>query len=98
MSSEEDDRSDQSRRVAEAAAKVVDPELMDALRQAAAHAWNTGEVKFDQQIASAIQAIAKELGVTRDEAVRLMVREWLEGNAYSPVRRQGEDDDTAGKT
>ncbi|CDN94557.1 MULTISPECIES: hypothetical protein [Rhizobium/Agrobacterium group] len=61
----------------EAAALVVPREIREALFIAAAHAWNTGEVTFDHELARAVDAVADLLALTREEVVELMIQEWL---------------------
>ena len=45
----------------QAVALVVPREIRDALFIAAAHAWNTGEVSFDHELAKAVDAVADVL-------------------------------------
>lgn len=61
----------------QAVALVVPREMRDALFIAAAHAWNTGEVTFDHELAKAVDAVADVLALSRDEVVELMIEEWL---------------------
>lgn len=44
----------------------------------------------------AVRSIAVELGYSREEMLRVIVKEWLEQNAYLPVHELDEDGDTEG--
>ncbi|RAL96627.1 hypothetical protein [Agrobacterium sp. MS2] len=61
----------------QAVALVVPREMRDALFIAAAHAWNTGEVTFDHELAKAVDAVADVLALSRDDVVEMMIQEWL---------------------
>ena len=61
----------------QAVALVVPREMREALFIAAAHAWNTGEVTFDHDLAMAVDAVADILALPREEVIDLMIQEWL---------------------
>ena len=61
----------------QAVALVVPREMREALFIAAAHAWNTGEVTFDHDLAMAVDAVADILALPRKEVIDLMIQEWL---------------------
>lgn len=64
-------------RLDQAVALVVPREMREALFIAAAHAWNTGEVTFDHDLAMAVDAVADILALPRAEVIDLMIQEWL---------------------
>ncbi len=43
-----------------------------------------------------VRSIAVELGYSREEMLRVILKEWLEQNAYLPVHELDEDGDTEG--
>lgn len=45
----------------------------------------------------ALRDISSELVLTRDDAIRYIVREWMEKNTYLPVHDLDEDGDTDGE-
>ena len=47
-------------------------------------------------VEEAVRSIAVELGYSREEMLRVIVKEWLEQNAYLPVHELDEDGDTEG--
>ena len=48
------------------------------------------------EIEEAVRSIAEELGYDREEMLRVIVREWLEQNAYLPVHQLDEDGEANG--
>lgn len=44
----------------------------------------------------ALNSIAAEMKIGRSELIGIMLREWLETNAYLPVREIDEESDTDG--
>ncbi|MBY5630427.1 hypothetical protein HFO42_20270 [Rhizobium leguminosarum] len=53
-------------------------------------------MSFDDAIEDALRQVAGELGLTRNDAIRFIVREWLETNAYLPVHNLDEDGEVDG--
>lgn len=47
-------------------------------------------------IEEAVRSIAVELGYSREQMLRVIVREWLEQNAYLPVYELDEDSEANG--
>ncbi|PDT50055.1 MULTISPECIES: hypothetical protein [Sinorhizobium] len=45
---------------------------------------------FDDDVELALAAACEELQMTRDELIRLIMREWLEGYAFLPVHELDE--------
>ena len=48
------------------------------------------------EIEEAVRSLAEELGYDREEMLRVIVREWLEQNAYLPVHQLDEDGEANG--
>ncbi|WP_193378183.1 hypothetical protein [Sinorhizobium fredii] len=51
---------------------------------------------FDDDVEAAIAAACEELEMTRDEIVRLIIREWLEGYGFLAVHDLDEGSETEG--
>ncbi|MDD1498816.1 ribbon-helix-helix domain-containing protein [Agrobacterium sp. CNPSo 3708] len=49
-------------------------------------------------IEEAVRSIAQELGCSREEMLRVIVREWLEQNAYIPVLDLNDGDEADGNS
>jgi len=47
-------------------------------------------------IEEALRSVAQELGYSRKQLVRVIVREWLEQNAYLPVLDQNDEGEAGG--
>ncbi len=47
-------------------------------------------------VEEAVRSIAVELGYSREEMLRVIVKEWLEQNAYLPVHELDEDGEAEG--
>ncbi|WP_313059702.1 hypothetical protein [Agrobacterium cavarae] len=47
-------------------------------------------------IEEAVRSVAQELGYSREEMLRVIVREWLEQNAYLPVLDQNDEGEAGG--
>jgi predicted transcriptional regulator len=66
------------------------------LRRAALVLRNAGSIALDEQVDEAVASIADELGKTRNDMIRYIIQEWLETNAYLPVRELDEDGEVDG--
>jgi len=60
----------------------ADLEIM--LRRAALLVRNSGSIPPDDDTEEAVRNISSELGLTREDAIRHIVREWMEKNTYLP--------------
>jgi hypothetical protein len=83
----------------DAANRIADisrPDLQIMLRRAALRLRNAAPVSMDDNIEEALRDIAGELGLTRNDTIRFIVREWLEKNTYLPVHDLDEDGDVDG--
>lgn len=57
---------------------------------------NAGSIALEEQVEEAIDSIADEFGKTRNDMIRYIIQEWLETNAYLPVRELDEDGEVGG--
>ncbi|MBD9372797.1 hypothetical protein IB238_09215 [Rhizobium sp. ARZ01] len=57
----------------------------------------TDRLLLDKDVDRALERARKELRLTRDGAIRAILRDWLEGHAYLPVRDLDEDSPTKGE-
>jgi hypothetical protein len=57
--------------------------LQIMLRRAALRLRNAAAVPMDDEVEDALRVVAGEIGLTRNDPVRFIVREWLEWRAIS---------------
>lgn len=82
-----------------AADRVADmsrPDLQIILRRAALMLRNVAGVCLEPATEDALDSIAVEMRVGRSGVIQIVLREWLETNAYLPVRAVDEESDTDG--
>lgn len=82
-----------------AASRIADvsrPDLQIMLRRAALMLRNVSGVPLEPATEDALNSIAAEMKVARSEVIQIVLREWLETNAYLPVRTVDEDSETDG--
>ena len=72
------------------------PDLQILLGRAELMLRNAASISLDEQVEEAIGSIADELGKTRHDMIRHIIKEWLEMNAYLPVRELDEDSEVDG--
>ncbi|GAJ91055.1 hypothetical protein [Rhizobium rhizogenes] len=72
-------------------------DLQVMLRRAALLIRNAAPIGLEAETEDALLSIAGELGMTRNDMIRHIVKEWLETNAYLPVRELDEDGDIDGR-
>lgn len=77
-------------------ADVSRSDLQILLRRAAIRIRNANGLPLDPEVEDALKTISEELGHGRNEMLRIIVREWLEQNAYLPVHILDEDGDVGG--
>lgn len=65
---------------------ISQPDLQIMLRHAAVTLRNANAIEFEPEIENALRSIAADMKVTRNDAVRGIVLEWLESEAYLPAR------------
>ncbi|ESZ05793.1 hypothetical protein [Mesorhizobium sp. L48C026A00] len=82
-----------------AAHRIADmsrPDLQIILRRAALMLRNVAGVSLEPATEDALNAIAAEMKVGRSDLIQIVLREWLETNAYLPVRTIDEESETDG--
>lgn len=72
-------------------------DLQIMLRRAALRLRNTDQIALDPAWRDILQSVASELGVSKGDLVRHIVRDWLVANAYLPAHMLEEDGETAGE-
>ncbi|MBY3582200.1 CopG family transcriptional regulator [Rhizobium bangladeshense] len=77
-------------------AAISRADLQIMLRRAALLLRNSGSIAFDDDIEEALRDLSGEFGKTRNDTIRLVVREWMEKNTYLPVHELDEDGDVDG--
>ncbi|MGO7589930.1 CopG family transcriptional regulator [Rhizobium leguminosarum] len=77
-------------------ADVSRPDLQIMLRRAALLLRNSGSIAFEDDMEEALRDLSGEFGKTRNDTVRLIVREWMEKNTYLPVHNVDEDSEVDG--
>lgn len=86
----------QLERAADSIADVSRADVQILLRRAALRIRNTNSLALDPEVDDAVRAIGGELGHDRNAMLRIIIREWLEKNAYLPVHMLDEESDTDG--
>ncbi|RNJ41556.1 hypothetical protein B5V01_13680 [Mesorhizobium erdmanii] len=81
---------------ADRVADISRPDLQIILRRAALMLRNLAGVPLDPATEDALNSIAAEMKVGRSDLIQIVLREWLETNAYLPVRQLDEDSETDG--
>ncbi|MER8852842.1 hypothetical protein NKH94_14720 [Mesorhizobium australicum] len=71
-------------------------DLQIILRRAALMLRNVAGVSLEPATEDALNAIATEMRVSRSDLIQIVLREWLETNAYLPVRAIDEESETDG--
>jgi hypothetical protein len=72
----------------DAAKQIADisrPDLQILLRRAALRLRNASAVSMEDDVEEALRNLAGELGLTRNDTISFIVREWMEKNTYLPV-------------
>jgi hypothetical protein len=81
---------------ADGIADMSRPDLQIILRRAALMLRNVAGVPLEPATEDALNAIAAEMKVGRSDLIQIVLREWLETNAYLPVRTIEEESETHG--
>ncbi|WP_292211922.1 hypothetical protein [Mesorhizobium sp.] len=66
------------------------------LRRAALMLRNVSGVPLEPATEDALNSIAAEMNIGRSDLIQIVLREWLETNAYLPVREIDEESETDG--
>ncbi|WP_247241735.1 MULTISPECIES: CopG family transcriptional regulator [Rhizobium] len=77
---------DAANRIVEISAR----DLLIILRRAALQLRNSGLIVLDDDTEEALRNVSSELVLTREDAIRYIVREWMEKNTYLPVHELDE--------
>ncbi|RWJ44770.1 MAG: ribbon-helix-helix protein, CopG family [Mesorhizobium sp.] len=57
---------------------------------------NVSGVPLEPATADTLDSIAAEMGIGRSDLIQIVLREWLETNAYLPLRAIDEESETDG--
>ncbi|MBY3486107.1 CopG family transcriptional regulator [Rhizobium laguerreae] len=76
---------------ADRVAEVSRADLQIILRRAALRLRNASAVSMEDDVEDALRDLAGEFGMTRNDTIRFIVREWMEKNTYLPVHSLDED-------
>ncbi|MBX5302450.1 CopG family transcriptional regulator [Rhizobium sp. NLR12b] len=71
-------------------------DLQIMLRRAALLVRNAGSIALDDLTDEALRNVSSELVLSRDDAIKFIVREWMEQNTYLPVHELDEDGEVEG--
>lgn len=77
-------------------ADISRADLQIMLRRAALRLRNVEGIALDPDVNEAIVALAADLKKTKQDLLRIVIREWLEHGGYLPVHMLDEDDETEG--
>ncbi|WP_027155908.1 ribbon-helix-helix protein, CopG family [Mesorhizobium sp. WSM2561] len=77
-------------------ADISRADLQIILRRAALMLRNVSGVPLEPATEDALNSIAAEMKIGRSDLIRIVLREWLETNAYMPVLSVDEDSETDG--
>jgi len=81
---------------AKRAEEIPTADLQVILRRAALLVRNAGSIAFDGRTEEALRDLCGELGLTREDTIGYIVREWMEKNTYLPVHDLDEDGEVDG--
>ncbi|MBY5338200.1 CopG family transcriptional regulator [Rhizobium leguminosarum] len=91
--------SDTATLLEDAADRIADiprADIQIMLRRAALRLRNAAAVSMEEDIEDALRDLAGELGMTRNNAISFIVREWMEKNLYLPIHDLDEDGEVDG--
>ncbi|ARM89529.1 hypothetical protein RHEC894_CH03257 [Rhizobium sp. CIAT894] len=91
--------SDTATLLEDAADRIADISRSDRqimLRRAALRLRNASAVSMDDDVEEVLRDLAGEFGMTRNDTISFIVREWMEKNLYLPVHVLDEDGDVDG--
>ena len=81
---------------ADSIADMSRADLQIILRRAALMLRNVAGLKLGPATEDALNSIAAEMNIRRSDLIQIVLREWLETNAYLPVRMIDEESETDG--
>ncbi|WP_064993509.1 hypothetical protein [Mesorhizobium sp. WSM1497] len=76
---------------ADSIADISRAHLQIMLRRAALMLRNVAGLKLEPAIEDALNSIAAEMNIGRSDLIQIVLREWLETNAYLPVQMIDEE-------
>lgn len=71
-------------------------EMHTLLRRSALRLRNTQQVPLDPEWEDALRTVASEIGMTRNDLIRVILKDWLETHAYLPVHMLDDDGEVGG--
>ncbi|TIM21297.1 MAG: hypothetical protein E5Y74_14445 [Mesorhizobium sp.] len=71
-------------------------DLQIILRRAALMLRNVAGLPVEPATEDALNSVAAEMNIRRSDLIQIVLREWLETNAYLPVRMIDEESETDG--
>ncbi|TIU97367.1 MAG: hypothetical protein E5W09_14925 [Mesorhizobium sp.] len=77
-------------------ADISRSDLQIILRRAALMLRNVSGVPLEPSTEDALYSIAAEMKIGRSDLIQIVLREWLETNAYLPLRAIDEESETDG--
>jgi hypothetical protein len=77
-------------------AHISQTDLQFLLRRAALRLRNSAAISMEDDVEDALRDLAGEYGMTRNDALRFIIREWMEKNTYLPVQILDEEGDFDG--
>ncbi|MES0028019.1 hypothetical protein [Mesorhizobium sp. M0040] len=78
-------------------ADISRADLQIILRRAALMLRNVAGVPLEPATEDALNSIAAEMKIGLSDLIEIVLQEWLETNAYLPVREFGDDSETDGR-
>jgi hypothetical protein len=81
-------------RAADRIADMSRADIQVILRRAALMLRNVAGVSLEPATEEALNSIAAEIKVCRSDLIQIVLHDWLEANAYLPVRKSDEESGT----
>lgn len=82
--------------IADALSNTPRRELQILLRRAAIRLRNVDDINLPPDLEEAVTGLATSMGKSKNDTVRIILREWLTGNGYLPSRASEEDSEPDG--
>ena len=82
---------------ADRVADISRADIQIMLRRAALMLRNVAGMPLEPATEDALNSIAAEMGIGRSDLIQIVLRQWLETNAYLPVPLIDEDSETDGR-
>jgi hypothetical protein len=91
--------SDAATLLEDAADRIADiprPDLLILLRRAALRLRNATTVSMEDDVEDVLRDLVSELGRTREDVMRYIIREWMEKNSFLSTHELDEDGELDG--